>query len=792
MGILINKVCCIDTNEIFENTNFKNTINDSILGREDSTSYSPHPTSELKSLPVSDMHMNTSRTPKIKIKSLSRIPISTKNFIRKQSGNPFDNYKILKELGHGTFGQVYKIIHKKTGNIRAMKIIPKNNLKPGFTDKDIISEITIMKNLDHPHIIKLYEFYIDEYNYYLINEFCTEGDLSEKMYKLKSLPEPIVKIIMAQIFTAVLYLNNRGIIHGDLKLENILVDSYLDDGGSKNFEQKEKNNFISSLIQDAKNIKNYISKLKLKRSSTNFINNIKLNKEKKDENAKKEENEQKGEKNEENEAGNGNNENDKGKKKLRNTLKIELVPRQNRLKSDTKLEQYIENDQDIIYECEEKKENDNLKSEERKDNYDNSNKKSVEEEDNFNLNSNLKFNLSKDSSSVESENNDSSKMFTPLKVQKEEEQFIPNEEKDIKNLDIHMSAPIFNKEYKEDSENNQKKSAKKILRKSTYNYNKLEIKNFELKLIDFGCSKIFTQYRRTFEDTIGTLVYCSPEVLKNNYNQKCDIWSCGVIMYILLCGKYPFYGSSEEEITRKILIGNFDFNDKHFENVSEIAKDLIRKCLIHDKNKRITVKDALRHEFFAGEIDINNIFEDEVDTKIVLKNLKNNSRKISKFYQIVLAYLSYNFADKEELKRLRKIFYKIDLNLDGKISKEELCLAYKEAEIDVSKEELEKIIQSIDFDGNGSIEYEEFIRVTLSKEQLFTDINLKTAFDMFDLDKNGSISLNEILEVIGADKDIDKNVIQQLKKEILKDGDEEIDFKHFKEIMLGLKEEKKN
>ena len=793
MGILINKVCCIDTNEIFENTNFKNTINDSILGREDSTSYSPHPTSELKSLPVSDMHMNTSRTPKIKIKSLSRIPISTKNFIRKQSGNPFDNYKILKELGHGTFGQVYKIIHKKTGNIRAMKIIPKNNLKPGFTDKDIISEITIMKNLDHPHIIKLYEFYIDEYNYYLINEFCTEGDLSEKMYKLKSLPEPIVKIIMAQIFTAVLYLNNRGIIHGDLKLENILVDSYLDDGGNKNFEQKEKNNFISSLIQDAKNIKNYISKLKLKRSSTNFINNIKLNKEKKDENAKKEENEQKGEKNEENEAGNGNNENDKGKKKLRNTLKIELVPRQNRLKSDTKLEQYIENDQDIIYECEEKKENDNLKSEERKDNYDNSNKKSVEEEDNFNLNSNLKFNLSKDSSSVESENNDSSKMFTPLKVQKKEEQFIPNEEKDIKNLDIHMSAPIFNKEYKEDSENipKEKKSPQKIVRKSTYNYNKLKIKNFELKLIDFGCSKIFTQYRRTFEDTIGTLVYCSPEVLKNNYNQKCDIWSCGVIMYILLSGKYPFYGNSEEEITKKILVGNYDFNDKHFENVSEIAKDLIRKCLIHDKNKRISVKDAIKHEFFAGEIDINNIFEDEVDTKIILNNLKNNSRKISKFYQTVLAYLSYNFADKEELKKLRKIFYKIDLNLDGKISKEELCFAYKEAGIKVSKEELEKIVKSIDFDGNGSIEYEEFIRVTLSKEQLFTDINLKTAFDMFDLDKNGSISLNEILEVIGADKDIDKNVIQQLKEEILKDGDEEMDFKHFKEIMLGLKEEEK-
>ena len=237
----------------------------------------------------------------------------------------------------------------------------------------------------------------------------------------------------------------------------------------------------------------------------------------------------------------------------------------------------------------------------------------------------------------------------------------------------------------------------------------------------------------------------------------------------------------------KILIGTFNFDDKHFENVSENAKDLIRKCLIHDKNKRISVRDAIKHEFFSGEIDINNIFEDEVDTKNVLYSLKNNSRKISKFYQTVLTYLSYNFADKEELKRLRQIFYKIDLNLDGKISKEELFIAYKDAGIQISKEELEKIIKSIDFDGNGSIEYEEFIRVTLPKDQLFNDINLRNAFEMFDLDKNGSISMSEILEVIGADKEISKNVIEQLKGELLKDGDEEIDFKHFKEFMLELK-----
>jgi calcium-dependent protein kinase len=260
-------------------------------------------------------------------------------------------------------------------------------------------------------------------------------------------------------------------------------------------------------------------------------------------------------------------------------------------------------------------------------------------------------------------------------------------------------------------------------------------------------------------------------------------------MYILLSGKFPFYGKTEEEITKKILFGELNFNNKYFDNVSENAKDLISKCLIRDKSKRISVKEALNHEFFKGELDIKNIFEDEVETKNVLNNLKINSRQTSKFYQIVLTYLSYNFADKEHLQKLRNIFYKIDLNMDGKLSKEELYKAYKEAGIDITKEQLQKIMRSMDFDGNGYIEYEEFIRVTLPKEQLFTDINLKNAFDMFDKDKNGTISFDEILEVIGTDKELDKNVIEDLKMEVSYDGNKEIDFKHFKDFMLGLKNE---
>ena len=329
-----------------------------------------------------------------------------------------------------------------------------------------------MKKLDHPHIIKLFEFYIYDSNYYLINEFCTEGDLSEKMYKLKALPEQIVKIIMAQIFNAVLYLNNRGIIHGDLKLENILVDSYLDDG-NKN-EGKNESNFISSLMQDAKNIQNYLANAKLKRASTTLNLNIKskLNNEMK----------------EENDA----NLNQKAKK--RNTLVFDLLGKNKMKKGKTKI---LKNEDNIIYENEE---------------LDSTNKdtKDATIMDNNEINYNTPI------------NNDNSNKVTPIKKTK-------------KKVNFTINPKIVNKEIKANLKKNQseKKINFKLKRKRTYNYNELKIKNFELKLIDFGCSKIFTQYKRNFEDTIGTLVYCSPEVLKNNYNQKCDIWACGVIMYII-------------------------------------------------------------------------------------------------------------------------------------------------------------------------------------------------------------------------------------------------------------------
>ena len=769
MGIIINEVCCIDSSFV---TDYNNSNNFSSIygeaGKNSSKNISNNHSSTAKPFPSNEINISGPNNTGI---SLSNVPINTSNVIRRQSGNPLEDYTIAKKLGKGSFGKVYKVLNKKTGMIRAMKVIPRNNLRCGFTEEDIIQEINILKKLEHPHIIKIYEFYSYKKNYYLINEFCTDGDLSDKLNKLKYFPEFIVKILMIQIFNAVMYLNKNCVIHGDLKLENIMIDSFLKEDELTLVKDK-KYSFIQSLLEDEKEINEYLKQNEIKRSCTFYSKNrFKFNiKENKIENKKENHKENHKENQNENHKDNNNiiNKNDFKTEDMKNDDN-EIFTRK-RGRTIAKHSLFKNNNNEIIY-----------------DNKIKNDIKSTKVLNNITING-------------QNEKNTDNNYYKKIDEKKNEQDkncmLINNEEIENGNSKINNIIKVYN----EDNNNYQKyiieHTQKKINAqnidtnqqnsniKRTLSLSTMKMKNFELKLIDFGCSKIFSKYKKNFQDTIGTLIYCSPEVLKNNYDKQCDIWSCGVIMYVLLCGEFPFFGKTGEEIKKKILSGKFNFNNKRFSKVSEKAKDLIKKCLIYDKDQRITAEEALKHEFFADDINPNNIFEDEIDSKNVLISLKNYSQQ-SKIYQAVLAFLSHNFADKAELNKLKKIFYKIDLNLDGKLSKDELYMAFKEAGMEMENDQLNKVIESIDFDGNGFIEYEEFIRVTLPKEQLFTEKNLKSAFDMFDLDKNGTISLNEFKEILGIKKIQDRKVNKELLKEIPIHGNEEMTFEQFKKILIG-------
>ena len=128
------------------------------------------------------------------------------------------------KLGNGSYGVVKKVCLKSNPEtIRAMKIIKKDQLMEGVDNVKLLDEIMILKNLDHPNIMKLFEFFEDDKNYYMISEFCDQGDLLGKMQKLNHMNEIVVKFLMEQILNAIAYLHTKGVFHGDIKLENVML-----------------------------------------------------------------------------------------------------------------------------------------------------------------------------------------------------------------------------------------------------------------------------------------------------------------------------------------------------------------------------------------------------------------------------------------------------------------------------------------------------------------------------------------------------------------------------------------
>ena len=120
-----------------------------------------------------------------------------------------------------------------------------------------------------------------------------------------------------------------------------------------------------------------------------------------------------------------------------------------------------------------------------------------------------------------------------------------------------------------------------------------------VKIIDFGLSKDFTTLD-FMQTPIGSPYYIAPEVFHQKYDSKIDIWSLGVVLYIMLSGKVPFAGKTESEIIQSVLKGEYHFNHPAFDHVSDVSKDLIRKCLVMNSNARLSAAEALQHPFFAS------------------------------------------------------------------------------------------------------------------------------------------------------------------------------------------------
>ena len=301
-----------------------------------------------------------------------------------------------------------------------------------------------------------------------------------------------------------------------------------------------------------------------------------------------------------------------------------------------------------------------------------------------------------------------------------------------------------------------------------------------IKLIDWGGARYFSRHKKMTKVN-GTPYYIAPEVLNEVYDEKCDIWSAGVILYILLCGYPPFNGESDKEIMLAVKKGEFDFPDEEWSVITDTAKDLVKKMLTYDPKKRISALEVLKHNWF------NEFKEKKINDKQIAKSALDNMKHFKRnkqFEQATISFIVNQLITKEERAELMKQFTEWDKNGDGVLSKEEILEGYNNAYGSVDPDEVDNMIKSVDLDGNGVIDYNEFLNCTMNRDKIISKKNLEYAFEAFDKDGSGAISIDEIMLIFKkTSSNVDKTVFEKMIKEADVNGDGEIEFDEFKDIM---------
>ena len=461
-------------------------------------------------------------------KNQTLIRIDKSDFVRMKEDNIFDEYDLKEKLGEGAYGCVYKVQQKATNYLRAVKAIKKKHVD----STEFYNEIEVLKALDHPNIIKLFDCYQDKSYYYMVEEYCSGGDLFDYIQKEKFFTERKAGTIFNQLLSAVNHLHKKRIVHRDLKPENIVL-----------IEAKNKDVFI--------------------------------------------------------------------------------------------------------------------------------------------------------------------------------------------------------------------------------------------KLIDFGTS--ITIKGKNLTQELGTIYYIAPEVFMNNYNEKADIWSCGIILYTMLCGHPPFCGNKENTIKSKILHSKLVFPSKEFKTVSTEAIEYIKKLLSYNPEDRPSAEEALNNKWLKSMINHGN---NQLSEYIISNLIK--FRTTLGLQKATVSFLTNQISINEEIKKLKEEFDKIDVDKDGEISKDELIKCLET--IYPSQEAVLRanaIFKEIDFNNDGSINFSEFLTVNIQKEKLLNEETLDKAFRMFDLDGNGYITIDELKKTMPLEITT-KAGWRNLVSEVDKDGDYQISFREFKEMMEKL------
>lgn len=233
------------------------------------------------------------------------------------------------------------------------------------------------------------------------------------------------------------------------------------------------------------------------------------------------------------------------------------------------------------------------------------------------------------------------------------------------------------------------------------------------------------------------MLYMAPEVINGNYNEKCDVWSCGILMHLMLTKNFPFNDPTKEGVERQIIMmKENDYLSKALSliEISDGSKKLLKKMLEYDAMKRVSMENAL-HDEWLQQYNLTKSLDDKIVKRTLVNLLQLKfERKLQEF---VWMFFVNNFnSNSVNLKdNVLHVFQSVDLNGDGILSKEELIQAYSRfsaGNIKKAEKYVEKVFHDLDTNKNGSIDYSEFVIGALSKENFLTKKKLKMGFQMLD------------------------------------------------------------
>jgi calcium-dependent protein kinase len=317
----------------------------------------------------------------------------------------------------------------------------------------------------------------------------------------------------------------------------------------------------------------------------------------------------------------------------------------------------------------------------------------------------------------------------------------------------------------------------------------LPVTETPLKLIDFGMSRKF-ETGKPMTTRVVTPYYVSPDVLGGSYTEACDIWSLGVIFYILFCGSPPFYSQYEgrrgdEDIFKKVKAGKFSFDASDWKHVSKAAQKFVSDCLVLDPKQRVTSEGLLKHSWVVDHIPKLQKMPLSADAMTGLKAFRTKG----KLQKIALNMIAH-FVDDEKVEDLHMMFETMDANGDGTLTMAEIRDGLDQAKLADLVNEITAVMEELDNDGSGKVDYREFIAATMNKKTALTHDYVWQVFKQFDTDNSGSINKDNLATILNGHEmkftqvvGLEKKEIEDLMEKYDKDGNGIIDFDEFMAMM---------